>query len=247
MARRFFGYLTESDPIALDLGMATELQSVLVGSDFSAKELARTIVMSEPFRAVRAVEGAQPEVPAAGMLMIRPEQYARMVADLTGFEWVVVPDLPGCDNDGGDGTDCWGEIDLMRSDLFGFRAMSGGINSYQITAPTHSPTPPRELVAERFASEAAAFVVRNDLATADPASRRLLTQVEADTVDEAAVRAQLSLLVERVTSREAADDDPLVADLWSLFSDKLERSGSTHDAWSLTLTALLLDPDVMFF
>jgi hypothetical protein len=135
----------------------------------------------------------------------------------------------------------------MRSDMFGFRAMSEGINSYQITAPTHSPTPPRELVAERFASEAAGFVVRNDLATIDPASRRLLHGVEADTTDPQAVRAQVTALVERVTSRTVPDDDPLVSDLVALFADKVDRTGSTEEAWSLVLTALLLDPDVMFF
>lgn len=244
-ARRFYGYMTQSEPLDVPLGFAQHLQQVLVGSGFSAKSLAKEIALSDSF----AAEASDPtaDVPPAGVQIVRPEQYARMIEALTGFAWRVNPDQPGCEVADLDGTDCWGQVDLMRSDRYGFRAMAGGIDGFAITAPIHSPTPPRELVWEAFAGEAAGYVVGQDLANPDRAGRRLLREIDADETGGPAVRRQVVALWPRVAGRFVADGAPEVDALVALWEGKHARTGDPAAAWTLVLTALFVDPDTVFF
>ncbi|MEQ1564673.1 MAG: DUF1585 domain-containing protein [Myxococcota bacterium] len=247
MARRFYGYLTQSDPAAVPESLAQELQQVLVSEGYSARALAKAVVRTESFRATRLERGRSAEVAPAGIQIVRPEQLARSVEQATGFVWMVNPDFPGCDADDFDGTDCWGQVDLMRSDRFGYRAMAGGIDGSAITRPIHSPTPPRELVWERFAGEAAGFVVDGDFAT-DRASRRLLTEVEPTDTDRASVERQISAWVPLLHGRFAEPTDPVVQALADLWQAELDRSdGTVERAWALVLTAMWIDPDSVFY
>jgi hypothetical protein len=181
-------------------------------------------------------------VPPVGMRPLRPEQLARTIEASTGFRWWVNPDLPRCENGGNEGSSCWGKVDLMTSDLFGFRAMAGGVNGFQITVPTHTFTPPRELVTERFVAEAAGYAVARDFETLNAADRRLFHFVDESTTDPDAVRAQIAWLYVPTQTRRLDPDDAEVGAIYDLWLAKLERSGSARDAWALALTALFLDP-----
>jgi hypothetical protein len=246
-ARRFYGWMTQSDPYGIPLPLASELQQVLVDSGFRAEALAKAVVLSDSFRAYAPRPGRAPAIPAAGIQIARPEQVARSVEALTGFAWRVDPDLRSCAADNRNGTDCWGQVDLMRSDRYGFRAMAGGIDGFAITRPIHVPTPPRELVWERHAAESAGYVASRDLAQPDRAQRRLLREVEAtDTSREAATR-QIVALFPAVLGRFVESSDPRVQALADLWADKLGRSSDPVAAWSLVLTAMLVDPDAVFF
>ncbi|MEZ4238260.1 MAG: hypothetical protein R3F59_19340 [Myxococcota bacterium] len=246
-ARRFYGWMTQSDPLQVPLPLAEDLQGVLEQSGFSAKALAKAVVLSDSCRAVASAPGAAPEVPAAGMQIVRPEQFARSVEALTGFAWRVDPDHEGCDDGDTNGTDCWGAVDVMRSDRFGYRAMAGGIDGFAITRPIHQPTPPRELVWERFAEEAAAYVANNDLAEPDHAARRLLTQVDADDTSRAAVAGQIASLYPALLGRFPAADDADVQDLADVWADKYARSADPAASWALVVAAMLIDPDAVFY
>jgi hypothetical protein len=123
--------------------------------------------------------------------------------------------------------------------------MSGGIDSMSVRRPTHTATPTKLLVMRKFASEAAAFVVREDFGV-PPEARHLLTEVEADTLDETAVRDQLALLHARVLSEPVPPDDPVIDDTWALWSAALDRSGDPALAWTLTLSALLQDVRMLY-
>ena len=142
---------------------------------------------------------------------------------------------------------CWGEVDLLRSDRFGFRTLAGGVDGFYNTTPKHDPTPMRELTLSRAAFEAAGYVVPRDLSEPDPGARRLLTQVEADTTDPDTIRAQLADLHVRVLGTLAEPTDPEVEASYLLWSDTLARHGEPATAWMLTLGALLQDPRVMFY
>ena len=89
MARTFYGYLTQTDRLAVPLELAAELQSVLLESDHSAKALVKAVVLSDSFRATSLSDElladpalAEGVVPPAGLQTIRPEQYARTLEKL---------------------------------------------------------------------------------------------------------------------------------------------------------------------
>ncbi|MFT4623629.1 MAG: hypothetical protein ACI8PZ_002285 [Myxococcota bacterium] len=240
-ARRFQGYLGQLDKNDVAFDVAAELQDVLIESGFSARELVRHIVLSDRFRRVNGDD-------VVGLLTVRPEQYARMLEDWTGWAWRGIGDPENCATSRPlVGSICWGEVDLLRSDRFGFRTLAGGVDGFYNTTPTHDPTPMRELVLSRVAFEAAGFVVPRDLSEPDPGARRLLTQVEADTTDEPTIRAQLADLHVRILGTLAEPDDAAVDASWALWSDTLAVHGSPTVAWQLTLGALLQDPRVMFY
>jgi len=242
-ARRWHGYLTQSDPFDLPLEEAAELRDQFVDADLSAKELAKLIVLSDRFR------DAPPQ-------LMRPEQLSRQVEHLTGFRWWVDPDKAGClTGDGAAGSICWETVDLMGSDRFGFRAMAGGINGFEITVPSHTFTPPRELVLERFLSDAAGWVVARDFGRSLPTVRgptdlvdgipereEPLLTIAPEETDPEAVKQQIAELYVPLMSRRVDASDPEVEAVYTLWADKLARSGSPDDAWAFAITALWLDP-----
>lgn len=240
MARQFYGYLTQTDPGDVPFDVAVRFQGVLEDSGFDTRRLVEAIVLDDTFTVVAGGDG--------GLDTVRPEQYARTIEDLTGFRWWSAPDGPGCDNPADPdvrrfGPLCWGDVDLSDSDVFGFRAMAGGVDGKVILRPTRTVTPTKTLVIAQLAANAAGFVVDADLAL--PVSeRRLLGFVEASTVDEPAVRDQIAWLHRRILAEDPApaDVDASLA-LFALGS----RRGTPADGWKLLLTALFQDPRMLFF
>ncbi|MEQ1568019.1 MAG: hypothetical protein ABMA64_20435 [Myxococcota bacterium] len=242
-ARSFAGYLTQTDRYDVPEAWAGELAQVFVDSGYSAKALVEAIVVSEPFAAARVVDDPGESVFVAGLQTIRPEQVGRTLADLTGFSWVANEDYPGCEVGG---NNCWGTVDLTNSDVYGFRSMMGGIDSWTVTHPTHTPTPTQVMAVGLVADEAAGFVVEHDFAVA-AGERRLLGGVEADTTDEAAVRAQIAALALRMFGREWAvggEDASGAYALWKVASD---RAGDPAEGWRVVISALLQDPELVFY
>jgi hypothetical protein len=237
MARQFYGYLTATDAEDVPFDTARRLQRVLEDSGFSGKELVLAAVMDDRFRAI----SGPPDDPVAGLRTVRPEQYARTIEDLTGYRWFSNTDRPSCDDRGDPdvqrfGTQCWGDVDLSESDVFGFRAMAGGVDGKVVLEPTRSVTPTKTLVMAQLAADAAAYVVSQDLAR-PAAERRLLRLVEAADTTSPAVRAQLAWLHLRVLGETVDPGGPEVdADL-----ALVELGG-----WELALSALFQDPRMMF-
>ncbi|MBA2322180.1 MAG: hypothetical protein H0V89_13630, partial [Deltaproteobacteria bacterium] len=139
---------------------------------------------------------------------------------------------------------CWTEIDLGRSDSYGYRSLSGGIDGEQTLRPTHQPTPTKLLAMERFAQEAAGYVVRRDLAPG--AEPLLLTTVTAETVDEAAIRAEIAALHLRILGVVVTSDSLEVGEMYGLFTASAAR-GDTTAAWKLVISSLLRDPRILFY
>lgn len=238
-ATRFTAWFGQVGRDSVDPTFASTLAEHFVASGYSARELAREILLSDRFRQRNSLDPSDPEV---GLLTVRPEQYATQIADLTGFQWLGEHRTAACEET----FDCWGVVDLARSDLYGFRAMAGGIDGIQQTTPVHTPTPTRQLVMDRFASEAAGFVVDADFAL-PAAERRLLTGVEADDTDEAPVRAQLVALELRILTEVVPSDGPEVDAAYTLFTSVLATGASPLDAWKLVLVALLTDPQMVVY
>jgi len=232
-ARTFYGFMTQMKREEVPLSVASDLQDVFVESGFSARALVKAIAL-RPELSVARISG-DTEATAPPLQAIRPEQYTRMVEDLTGFAWLADQDTPSCESGG---NSCWGAVDLARSDLFGYRAMMGGIDAWMVIYPTHTTTPTKTLAMGKMADEAAAFVVERDLSL-PVADRRLL--VLADDID-----AQIAWLHLRISGERVHADSEEVARTRDLFDAVADRLG-TDEAWRVVISALLQDVRVLYY
>ncbi len=229
-ARRFWSYFAQTPVEDVPPELVTELTDTLLAEGWDARALVRSIVLHPRFL---ATEGP-PGVTLAGVQHARPEQLARSLAALTGYRWLGRPE-PTCT------LDCWGTVDMMRTDRFGFRSLAGGIDGLTVLHPTHSATPGRRLTLERFAAEAAAALVRADSAV-PPGQRRLLGEVTfARDEPEAALRAQIVELYLRVSAEVVEPDSAAVTLALGVYEAGLAETGDPRRAWTLLLSALLQD------
>jgi hypothetical protein len=242
--RNFYSYFAEVDRMDIPVQLATDLRDDFVAHNFSAKRLASQIMLSDAFRIAKLGSPTSTDF-APGAIAIRPEQYDRTVADLTGFTWSTdVDDLAkGC----AAGTNtCWGTTDLMTTDRYGYRAMFGGTDGLQVLNPIYGATPTKMMVMDAFGTAAAAFVVDHDFAL-DRSARTLLDQIDEGVTDEAAVRGQLAALHLRILGQFVLGDSPEVDRSYQLFTDALALDGTPDAAWKLVISALLQDPQMLFY
>jgi hypothetical protein len=246
-ARRFFGFFDQVDVDEVPIEVAVQLQEQFVASDFSARELARAAVNRPEFTSVKTSAEQHGVDAVVGLKIVRPKEYATAVEDLTGYRWLGIGDAPDCNTDFLRETRCWGAVDLNNSDVYGFRAMSGGVDGMFVTVPLRSATAVKLIAQEMYASDAAQHVVDSDLSL--PAGqRRLLPLVEADTTDETAVREQLAWLQARVLAEFVAPDSAVLDPAYDLWVAASQQPGaSPADAWVLVITALLQDPRFIYY
>lgn len=234
VARRFYAYFMQVEVDDIPDATAASLQDSLLAADMRIRPLIKAIVLSDDFKAARARDDGSPAAAFVGRKTTRPEQLARLVADLTGFHWSATP-RPKL-----------GEFPLLATDRFGFRAMAGGVEGVQITEPSFAYSPTRTLVLQALAAEAAAHAVDADMAVPKD-SRRLLTAIAGDATREPAVREQIVALHERLLGETVDPAGPDVDAGLALFKAGLGPGGQdTARAWTLVLTALLQDPRVAF-
>ncbi len=237
-ARRVAGYLGQLEPENVPFEVAAALQADFVDSGFDLKALARQVVLSDAFLTAQPA-GADDFV--YGLQTLRPEQAARVMAQLTGFVWEVAPDPEDC------GEACWGTVDMVTSGGYGLRQLMGGIDADTRSRPTLTPTPVATLALGRLAAEAAAEVVSYDYARRLPSERRLLQDIALEDTSEDAVRDQLVALHLRILGEVVVADDPAVDAALALFEAGLAESGATADGWLLVLTVLLQDVRMAFY
>ncbi|HEY6179231.1 MAG TPA: DUF1585 domain-containing protein, partial [Kofleriaceae bacterium] len=170
-AVHFASYLTEQPARDLDPAWIARLQARFVDAGFSAKQLARAVVLSDEFRVASDPDPVTAER-AIGYQKLRPQQLERMIAALTGFTWEA-------DTDATIGGWPFGHVDYLDDDYLGFRVLAGGIDSWFVTEPTHTMNATASLVVRNVARRAAAFVVDHD-AAAPPGERRLFTRAAVD-------------------------------------------------------------------
>ena len=237
-AMRFASYLTEVPRDKLSGAWVAHLQAELVAANFSAKKLARSIVLSDEFRVSSDTDPAAAET-VVGAQKARPDQLERMLRDLTGFRWTTTTaaKLRGIP---------YGVPDLLKSDLVGFRVLGGGIDSYFVTEPVHTMNATSSLVAKSAAAAAADFVVEHDF-TVPAAQRTLFVAAAVTDTDEAHIRAQLAHLHARLYGELVAPTSSEVDDSFALFTDALAAAGNPRRAWMLTLIGMLSDFRSLFY
>ncbi len=232
-AQRFWSFMAQVDLEVVPLELASRLQQELIASGYSAKALAKAVVLSDEFK---VAYGTSDEVAdqLVGLKKVRPEQLARLIYDLTGFRWRTESIA---DDRGGP----IGLVELAKNDVLGYRVLGGGIDSTDVVEPSHTFNATSSLFARGFAAEAAGFVVDRDFAQADAAQRKLLGLVSPTETGEAAVRAQLAWLHARLYAESVAADSAEVDDSYALFAATLARTGDPSHAWKTTHTAMLQD------
>jgi hypothetical protein len=237
-AVNFASYLTEHPARDLSPAWIAELQDGFVQSGYSAKLLARAIVMSDEFRTASTADPVAAEG-VIGYQKVRPAQLSRMLADLTGSTWQA-------DTTAAIGGWAFGRVDYLADDYLGYRVLAGGIDGYYVTAPTHTMNATATLVTRAAARQAAGFVVEHD-AAAVAAGRRLFTRAAVDDVDPAHVRAELAELHARIYSELVDPDDPVLDDSAALFAGALAAGGGARRAWTVTLTGMLSDLRAIYY
>lgn len=237
-AKRFYAYMAQIPVEQVPLDIAAGLQETFVNSNFNAKTLAKAVVLSPWFQsAYGASDDDAGEI--VGYKKARPEQLARLMTDLTGFSWqTTFGKFQGKQ---------FGTVDLATDDVFGFRTLAGGIDSYYVTRPTFTFNATSSLFLREYASEAAGYVVQFDFANPNPSTRRLLTMVSATQSDEASIRAQIANLDLRLYGIAVDPSSQDVTDAWTVFDDTLTRTGDVQHAWRTTLTAMLQDVRIAYF
>ncbi len=234
-AKRFASYFTEVPQEALSGSWIARLQYALVDSGWSAKQLAKEIVLSDEFRISHDTDAARAET-VVGTLKVRPEQYHRMLADLTGFEWSSSSTqrlrLP------------YGTANLLESDFIGFRVLMGGIDSYFVTAPVHTMNATSNLVAKSAGGAAAEFVVEHDLTATE---RTLFVKAAVTETNRALIKSQLAYLHARIYGELVADDSDEVAETLALYDDAFAATNNRARAWKLTLVGMFGDFRSLFY
>jgi len=247
-ARRFVAYFHQIDLEAVPPERVAQYQQILLESGMDAKAMTRAIVLDGAFAVshVALEAGADPELldpdaDVVGVKKARPLQLRQLIEDLTGFRWrtdltvVASPDLPyGL-----------GHVDLMDDSFLGYAVLAGGLDSIYVTRPAHTYSASTSLVLRTLAQLAAGYVVDGDFAT-DAGNRRLLGLVEATTIDEATIRAQLVALHRRLYGTRIEPDGIDADDGWALWSTAA-LAGGPERAWKVTLTAMLQDVQIAYY
>ena len=119
------------------------------------------------------------------------------------------------------------------------------VDSLFVTTPVHTMNTTTSLLLRAVGNLAASKVVKEDLALADPAKRRLLTALpKGKESAPAAVRKQLEDLHLVLYGSSAKDDIDATV---SLFDGLLADGGDSSRAWTMTLTAMFQDIRVAYF
>jgi hypothetical protein len=238
-AQHFASFFTEVAEDKVSPAWIARLQDQFVKSGFSAKQLAKAVVLSDEFRVSHSKNATSAEA-LVGYLKTRPEQMSRMLSDLTGTAWQTtstgqVRGMP------------IGTAKLLESDFIGFRVLAGGIDSYFVTSPVFTMNATSSLVARNAAQAAADLVVEHDM-TAPVANRKLFVKADVAATDEQHVRDELAYLHARIYGELVASNAPEIDDSYELFQDALTAAGGdAKRAWKLTLTGMFGDFRALFY
>lgn len=231
-SRRFYSFLSQTRLEDVPFELVEWLKEEFIASNYNAKSLAKSVVLSDSFKVSHATTEDTAE-DLIGYKKVRPAQLARMLYDLTGFLWTV--DLSDFTVRG----HSYGVAELPMDDFFGYRVLGGGIDSQLVPEPSHTYNATASLFLRSFSSNAADHVVEADFAESNLSNRKLLSQISESELDEVLIRDQLVALHLRLYGDFLESDSQEVDDAYSLFSETLSRTSDTRHAWKTVITAML--------
>ena len=225
---RFWRYLAQSDVDQVPEEERRQWTDAFIASEYDARELAWSMVTSERFLSPPGEGGVPTQT-------LRPEQLARVLEEVAGFEWQIDMSYPKCENHP---NGCLGELPRLLGNDRGFRMLAGGVDGWRVLSPTHSWTGSKALVHALAGEAAADHVVASDFLVSTE-HRRLLADVELDDQDPAVIRAQIESIYDRILGLRLSQEDlDGLVDLWSATTS----GGDTAHGWRVVIAAILQDP-----
>ena len=221
-----FERMLRRDATVEDTDDLVALREDFISGDMRLKSLYRDIVDLDVYRA-----GDVDSERGVPIKMMTPDVLAASVQALTGFSWMR------------------DEIDLMRTDQRGLRALAGGVEGVLVKRPSPAPGATVILSQAALAEEAAQSAMAEESALAQ-GDRRLFTEVdftETPDTDRDAFVAQLQRLTLLALGRRVAADAPEIDDRIALWEALYAQEGSIAGAWQGVLIAFLRDPEYLLY
>lgn len=208
------------------------------------KPLVRSIVTSRTYQAKSIAGPDGDRIPT--VKMADPAQLAGVIQGSTGYRWTF---------DGRDG---------LRTNDLGLVVLGGGIDSQYVTRPSFDPSVGTVFIHERLAQAAAHEVAQHDLAKDREGDAILLRYVTIEDTPESnpkAFEAQIRALYLEVTGVPLPADEeeeledgstrtnkpPELAELMYLWKQMYAVDASPEQAWAGVVSAVLRDPQVLFY
>ena len=223
--------LTQRDLVDEDWEELAPHREVFVETDMNVRELVRSIMKSDEYKAARAIDPSLNER-LAGVKTASPSQLAGIISDITGYRWFF------------DGRDA------LVDNAMGLGVLAGGTDGRFVTQRSYIPSVGSTFVVERFAQAAAWNVAAYDLDPNREGSAKLLYFVTVEDTPEnnpEAFEEQIRFLFLTVTGRPLADDATEPQELTDLWRYVYSVEASPVLAWSAVLSAILRDPAVLFY
>lgn len=208
-----------------------EHRAAFVDREQSIKELVRSVVLSEEYRAQGTLD---PDIARrfSGVRTASPAQLAGIIEGITGYTWSF---------DGVEG---------LRSNSLGLPVLAGGIDSLYVTTRGYEPGVGTLFTQERLAWSAAYDVARHDLDVDRQGDARLLLYVTVEDRPQTSAErfdGQIRHLYLAATGLPLAEDATEPSELSALWAEVWSVEGDATLAWAAVLSAVLRDPRVLTY
>ena len=229
--RTVFEGLTQRTVTDEDWAELSEHRTVFDASGQNVRELVRSIVNSNEYKARQALEPALKER-LAGVKTASPAQLAGIISNITGYRWYF---------DGRDG---------LADNAEGLAVLAGGTDGQYVTNRSYIPSVGTAFTTERFAQAAAWNVAEHDLDPNRDGSAQMLFFVTVEDTPETnpgAFDEQIRYLYLAVTGIPLDEDATEPAELVELWKYVYSVEASPVLAWSTVISVILRDPRVLFY
>jgi len=223
--------LTQRTMTDEDWEEVSEHRVVFESNDLNVRELVRSIVLSDEYRAKEAIEPSLQDR-FAGVKTASPSQLAGIISQITGYSWYF---------DGRDG---------LADNALGLGVLAGGIDGRFVTQRSYTPSVGSVFVLERFAQAAAWNVAEHDLDPERTDSAQMLFFVTVEDTPESNPEAfdeQIRYLYLTVTGTPLEEDATEPQELTELWKYVYSVEASPTLAWSTVIAVILRDPRVLFY
>ncbi|MEN0065644.1 MAG: hypothetical protein AAGA48_26115 [Myxococcota bacterium] len=223
--------LTQRDMVDADWTAVSVHAEEFRNTDMNLKDLVLSIVSDEEYRAQGAKEAALNER-LAGQKLVSPEQLSSFMKDKTGYTWLF---------NGRDG---------LRNQDMGLPTLAGGIDSLFVTERQYTPTVGLTFIQERLAQSAAWYVAQHDLdpgRTDEAILLRFVTIEDTPQSSPEAFEEQIRHLYLTITGRPLALEAREPAELVEVWKGLYSVEASPTLAWAGVVSAVLRDPQVLFY
>ena len=226
-----FEGMTQRVASDLDWAELAVHEDAFVDSHLNIRELVRSIVLSDEYRAARAWEPELNErLPT--VKQVSPAQLATIVEAKTGYRWT------------------FGGVDALKTHVVGLPVLAGGVDSLYVRTPNYDPSVGVVFVQERLAQSAGWHVASHDLDAEREDEAILLHYVNADMrpdTDEEAFRALIEHLYLHITGIPLEPDHEQVGVLLTVWRQLYSIEGDPDAAWAGVVSIVLRDPRVILY